>query len=84
MTIATGLSTCGKEQKDQNNLAKTEMLPDNYGAKVTIKTRFFLVRRYYLAHLICCNATFGTDTMLISGTFITVGQYANLFNTMSL
>ena len=70
MTIATGLSTCGKEQKDQNNLDKTAMLPDNYGAKVTIKTRFF-------AHLICCNATFGSDTLLISDTFITVGQYTN-------
>ena len=46
MNIATGLSTCGKEQKDQNNLDKTEMLPDNYAAKVTIKTRFFFVRRY--------------------------------------
>ena len=28
--------------KRPNNLDKTEMLPDNYGAKVTIKTRFFL------------------------------------------
>ena len=44
MTIATGLSTCGKEQKDQSNLDKTEMLPDNYGAKVMIKTRFFCTK----------------------------------------